>query len=1036
MATYIENWNNIDNWFTLTGEVTLSGGCVYPAYGTEPYPPSGINAALQYNSLLPSNVYMDLVVVPSDDLAIYFVEPSTQPVNFANMSSIVRHGIIFEYNYSVYSRNIVYQYGYTGFDNNHYILDGAIGSYEPNTEYRVKISVANGSLNVLVSNNQTNSIISSFSKPITYNDNLTIVVSPGRLYQNYTPEFVPYIGPVSISSNLSQSESQNIVNDDASNAGIPVPISINPGNGTYYSPVNVTITPSQLSHAGMSLRYTTNGDEPNRNSTLYTGQFNVGSPFVPGTSTTITTAYVYDSDASTPPFGSGPFITATYTYQLNPIPSPSAIIPDTGSYNYKPINVSILEANNPPSGTILRYTIDGSNPTSESPIYSGTLKVGSLLPNNSSITVKAAYTRDDEVGPIISETYTILEYSLPKSYDRGATPYGGPINIYSNPYARRSPNGQEIYYDLITSLPEPLKYQPKIMLAAQMMQDYLNDGYRKLPDPNYPYPLNHSHDDRFYRYAEMMGIEYVKDRDIGTWAIQDSALELYKSIYSGETDRLNTDVAWPNKDIYQQYIAFMSNYSSQYSISLPDSVTYYTSSSWDSVCMADYNTTYTEFKNLWYYLSDETSKMVVTFYGSDYVFQKYLSGYNGYVRIGDYYGDYASYPGDRESIASIQMSGYNASNLYNILYGNSDETAANYIFSGIDGGVAPNNVHITVYKNPASDETNLPIITRQLDKIYEWQDPKNFYNYFVSQYQGADGSPDHINNIIDKDSSVPRYSVGDNGIISYTKIETMYSGHNSYRHESYDRSLREKITRLAFCHDIDVVDFDYIQLVAAQMGYDIDISVENIQDNYYAVDSNSRDKMVRNLISNMPYYNALKTTNNALELIFLSMGIVAEVINLYTYGKYEGFTDDFIVEDANSIQNSIGPDRVKYNRAIRNAPLKEWFPSPHFYIKIDASSGYLGQSDASSSLTAMMAKMLKVTKTCKPANTVFKGFYVIQIIKNLNKIYVSGSAVVHKKRNSMSYNYTSRPTDNSGGVLELDPSSDWITSQPMYYDTW
>jgi hypothetical protein len=622
---------------------------------------------------------------------------------------------------------------------------------------------------------------------------------------------------------------------------------------------------------------------------------------------------------------------------------------------------------------------------------------------------------------------------MPASFDRGATAPEAFSDQYNQPYARRSPHGQEVYYDLMSVLPEALKYEPKMVLAAQLMQDYLNNGYKKIPSPDYKYPLNHSHDDKFYAYAERLGLEYIKDRDIGTWAIQDSAINEYKLMYSGETDRLNADIAWPSVNIYQQYIEFISSYISDNGLALPNKVTYYTAKTWNEVSMADYSTTHEEFRILWPIVAAESHPMAVSFYGSPDTLLTHLGGYSGEVIIDSYCGNISNYNGDYNTITNIKVSGYDANDLYDKLVNYSDQDATNYIFSGVDAGVVTNGVNISIYKDPALDTTGLPLITRQINKIYEWQDPRNFYHHFVGRYENAHSGSTHINEIISPTSTVNRYSIEGDGSIAYTQVETMYSGHNSYRHDSYDRSLREKIVRLAFCHDPDVVDFEYIQLVAAQLGYDIDISIEDIQDNYYSTKEEDRDNMVRNMISNIPYYNAMKTTNNSLELIFLSMGIVAQVINLYTYGKYEAFADDYVIENAAEVKDTRGWNKSKYLKAVRAAPLKNWFPSPHFYVQVNMTSGYLGQGDLSSSLTKMLAKMLKVIKTNKPENTVFDGFYILQRISNINRFYVSGSACRQTIRHAMPKNYTTYPTLGAGPI-DADPSLGVITRSQRQYD--
>lgn len=570
------------------------------------------------------------------------------------------------------------------------------------------------------------------------------------------------------------------------------------------------------------------------------------------------------------------------------------------------------------------------------------------------------------------------------------------MSEYSEVFARRSDKGQEAYYDLITILPEPLKYEPKMMYAAQLMQDYLNGGYRKLPSPDYKYPLNHSHDDAFYSYAERVGIEYVKDRDIGTWAIPDSKISEYKAIYSAESKSFRPDVAWPNKNIYLDYITYLVSNGYNYNdISSSNRYTYYTTSNWNKVSMLDFNNTYEEFKNLQPLVATVQKPIKLDIYLRQAEIEDNIIGqYNGSLYINDsQYINTSMIPDNIYSaVNKVTILANSYMDLYDTLVNSSTSSFVEYIFSGSDVGRPKTNCHITVYDDPSNAVAGIPVIVPEIIKIYEWQEPNKFYNHFVGQYDGADTAAGHINNIIDPSSTEQRFEWMPDGSISYRQVEVMYSGHNSYRHESDYRSLREKIARLAYSHDPEIIDFDYIQLVASQMGYDIDISIEDLQDNYYSTNEEDRNNMVRELIRNMPYFNKMKTTKNALELIFLSMGIVAQIINLYTYGKYEGFVDKNIIENAASYNSFNGWDKSKYNRALAVAPLKDWFPSPHFYIKIDLTSGYLGQNDIESSLSNMIYKMMKIVKNSKPDNAVFKGFSIIQKVFNVNSIYINGTS--------------------------------------------
>lgn len=125
-----------------------------------------------------------------------------------------------------------------------------------------------------------------------------------------------------------------------------------PESGTYPSKQSVTITTTE---AGGSIRYTTNGDDPTLSSTLYTEPFDVEVNTMVK-AVTVKEGY-WNSDI------------AQKSYQIQaavPVFTPSA-----GSHN----GAQMVAITSTTSGSSIRYTTDGSTPSSTSPLYSSPISV-------------------------------------------------------------------------------------------------------------------------------------------------------------------------------------------------------------------------------------------------------------------------------------------------------------------------------------------------------------------------------------------------------------------------------------------------------------------------------------------------------------------------------------------------------------------------------------------------------------------------------------------------------------------------------------
>jgi alpha-tubulin suppressor-like RCC1 family protein len=158
--------------------------------------------------------------------------------------------------------------------------------------------------------------------------------------------------------------------------------SVSPAGGTYTAPQTVSISTTT---AGTTLRYTTNGSNPDATSPVYTPPLQI--------STTTQLRVVGFRDGWT---NSG-VRSATYTMNFGALAAP-VISPSAGSYTSS-VTVTISAF----AGATIRYTTNGTNPTTFSPQYTGPLAVSTTQ------TIKAIATHPDyTTSPISTSAFTIV----------------------------------------------------------------------------------------------------------------------------------------------------------------------------------------------------------------------------------------------------------------------------------------------------------------------------------------------------------------------------------------------------------------------------------------------------------------------------------------------------------------------------------------------------------------------------------------------------------------------------------------------------
>jgi pimeloyl-ACP methyl ester carboxylesterase len=165
-------------------------------------------------------------------------------------------------------------------------------------------------------------------------------------------------------------------------AQVATPI-FNTSPGTYVSSVSVSIS---CPTAGANIRYTTNGSVPTSGSAPYNGPLNL-------TSSTTLKAKAFKSG-----FTESPVATATYTLVV----ATPVLSRPTATYTGV-VSVTISCAT---GGATIRYTINGSNPTSSSPVYSG---VTSLAFTSTTVLKAKAFKTGLLDSGTVTATYTILQ---------------------------------------------------------------------------------------------------------------------------------------------------------------------------------------------------------------------------------------------------------------------------------------------------------------------------------------------------------------------------------------------------------------------------------------------------------------------------------------------------------------------------------------------------------------------------------------------------------------------------------------------------
>ncbi len=200
-----------------------------------------------------------------------------------------------------------------------------------------------------------------------------------------------------------------------------------PAGGTYTGSVTVTISDAT---SGATIHYTTDGSTPTTSSAVYTGAL------------TFTQTTTLNAMAAAPGMTDSAVASATYTIQQQQQVATPTFSPGGGTYTGS-VTVTISDAT---SGATIHYTIDGSTPTTSSPVYGGAL----TFTQTTTLKAMAAASGMTDSG-VASATYTIQQQQqvATPAFSPGGGTYTGSVTVTISD----ATSGATIHYTIDGSTP-------------------------------------------------------------------------------------------------------------------------------------------------------------------------------------------------------------------------------------------------------------------------------------------------------------------------------------------------------------------------------------------------------------------------------------------------------------------------------------------------------------------------------------------------------------------------------------------------------
>lgn len=169
--------------------------------------------------------------------------------------------------------------------------------------------------------------------------------------------------------------------------------------------------------------------------------------------------------------------------------------------------------------------------------------------------------------------------------------------------------------------------------------------------------------------------------------------------------------------------------------------------------------------------------------------------------------------------------------------------------------------------------------------------------------------------------------------------------------------LVEKLERLAYLKDMNVIDFDLIGYLARYMGYDITSLMEDVSGScIYRTDAERR-KAVRETVENLPQYYSLGGTRAGVDMLLAAFGLVAQLLTKYTNtaSPYSEMLSGAELEDRIRQDNENG------------VHTGSWVPTPHMELKLSMGGQYRNFMVDDRGVSRLKEQI----RVAKPINVVF-----------------------------------------------------------------
>lgn len=175
--------------------------------------------------------------------------------------------------------------------------------------------------------------------------------------------------------------------------------------------------------------------------------------------------------------------------------------------------------------------------------------------------------------------------------------------------------------------------------------------------------------------------------------------------------------------------------------------------------------------------------------------------------------------------------------------------------------------------------------------------------------------------------------------------------------------LAERIERLAYLRDPEVIDLDLIGYLARFMGYDITALADDINSSNIYRNSMEREAAIREAVAHLPQFYALSGTKPGINMLMATFGLVGDLITLWTntddpYGK-------LIRQD--EVHEQMDIDLANGNTT------SSWVPTPHVVLDVIENENFNSVLMADEELNRMKEQI----RRCKPIQVVFDGIRLV-----------------------------------------------------------